>query len=1203
MKMFSLLISLLINFSLFAQFETNYSFNLDGANSARISATGFSAPNNVTITAWVYINSSIEQTIAAKNYNNGGTNSGQFEIFINSSGGLNFLTRVNGADIFSGSPGTLETGKWYFVVGKFDGTNVQSFINGILSSTNSTTGVIDNSSPHPFSVGCQTDPSNNQRNYFNGLIENLAVWNISLDINLIKDWMHKELTTSHPYYNNLMAFYKFNGANGNSYMWDATSNGRNLLITGSKNCYSTNLPPMCYTWGKLKDNFSEVRGIWPANLSNSSSILTITSSSLTATTNALWGHNNKSILWTYFDIPKTVLRRLDRVWYTEKEGSPTGDFIFNTSGLTFSDGNKLRLLVDLDGNFYNAQIVNGVYSSVNNTFTISNVNIGNNYYYTLAELTEGGGNSGPPSDPPPWKWKSPKPQGNNLRAVTVIDNNKFFAVGDGGTNIYTETDGSTWEVSHFLENFVGNINDCDCFPNNTENEPSNCIAVGDGGAFFKSSDYGRTWLHLSDIGLPENYSIKDIHIIDASTAFIGGSEGRIYKTTNSGESWTAQASPLTGKIASLNFYNSQIGWAFDDFSYATTTNGGTNWEWKWNLPSGVLSSTLLSETEGLIATNNGKIYKTTDIGTNWTESFSGSNNINKLTKAGGGILVLGTGNSGMIKKTTDNGTTWTSPTSPTLIDNLMNAYIKDQRIAIVGDNGITLKSTDGGNNFSLIEANVLLPLSLRYMQVENDGQYLITAGKMFRSSNFGNSWQLVLDAQNIETGSWKNNLQSVVGGTSGFLQTTTDGGQTFNDKSIGIGNNIYQIKIPKIIDTIYNKTSNAFGTIIIVYTNTTINQQIIAKSTDDGDSWSTIRSVSSSSDQIATDLTFAVSNIFVCTKDGKVLKSTNYGTSWITTTFINPTSFTKISFSNSSIGFVVGLRGVVYKTTDAGETWIQKTTCSNYDLTNVSVMSSNLAIVSTSNTIYETTDGGDTWRTSLTGLSSTINQLITTPKSNLNKGTITNTSDFIYYAIGEGGMILENEGGGIGLFPVELNYFSSKTVNNSVILEWQTATEVDNYGFNIEYKVVNKEWTSIGFVAGNGNSNSTKSYSFTHENPPQGKIKYRLKQIDTDGTFFYSNEIEVNIDVPKEFALYQNYPNPFNPSTIITYSIPQTQLITLRVYNILGEEIATLVYGKQNAGFYSIEFNATMYGLSSGVFFYTLDAGSFRSTKKMALTK
>jgi len=185
--------------------------------------------------------------------------------------------------------------------------------------------------------------------------------------------------------------------------------------------------------------------------------------------------------------------------------------------------------------------------------------------------------------------------------------------------------------------------------------------------------------------------------------------------------------------------------------------------------------------------------------------------------------------------------------------------------------------------------------------------------------------------------------------------------------------------------------------------------------------------------------------------------------------------------------------------------------------------------------------------------------------------------------------------------PVELSSFTATVVNRKVTLKWQTATEVSNHGFNVELKKENNEWKQIGFVKGNSNSNSPKFYSFVDTNPPSGKAIYRLKQIDTDGKFEYSKEIEVNTGLPKTYELSNNYPNPFNPSTRINVSLPEDQVVKLCVYNILGEKVATLINAKMEAGVHEINFNAA--NLASGIYIYKIEAGKFTQTKKMMLIK
>jgi hypothetical protein len=199
--------------------------------------------------------------------------------------------------------------------------------------------------------------------------------------------------------------------------------------------------------------------------------------------------------------------------------------------------------------------------------------------------------------------------------------------------------------------------------------------------------------------------------------------------------------------------------------------------------------------------------------------------------------------------------------------------------------------------------------------------------------------------------------------------------------------------------------------------------------------------------------------------------------------------------------------------------------------------------------------------------------------------------------------------------PVELFSFNATLVDDKVKLNWTTATETNNSGFEIQRlqdsKIEKlKDWETIGFVPGYGTTTEPKSYSFIDENTTAGTYKYRLKQIDFDGSFTYSNEIEVIVDfTPKEFVLYQNYPNPFNPITTIKFTVPsviasgakQSQLVTLKVYDILGNEIATLVNEEKQPGVYEVEFDGSL--LASGMYVYKLQAGTFIQTKKMTLLK
>ena len=270
------------------------------------------------------------------------------------------------------------------------------------------------------------------------------------------------------------------------------------------------------------------------------------------------------------------------------------------------------------------------------------------------------------------------------------------------------------------------------------------------------------------------------------------------------------------------------------------------------------------------------------------------------------------------------------------------------------------------------------------------------------------------------------------------------------------------------------------------------------------------------------------------------------------------------------------------------------------------------------------TSGANTWQdfsvlsvaTAFSWSSGTVNELfrVAVNQTGTGTGTFTLTNDVgggWYFEVG--GLDKTNSGtpfyaGSVGNvpLPVELTTFTATCNRLNAELKWSTATEIENYGFDIERRAeFGKDtlWTKVGFVSGNGSSNTPHDYSYTDAKLLSGRYAYRLKQVDLNGTYKYYKTTEVEIGLAaKVLSLSNNYPNPFNPSTNIEFTLPSDGRVVLKVYNILGQEVAELFNGEAQAGrILQARFDATR--LSSGMYFYQLQFGGKSLIKRMMLLK
>jgi Secretion system C-terminal sorting domain len=185
--------------------------------------------------------------------------------------------------------------------------------------------------------------------------------------------------------------------------------------------------------------------------------------------------------------------------------------------------------------------------------------------------------------------------------------------------------------------------------------------------------------------------------------------------------------------------------------------------------------------------------------------------------------------------------------------------------------------------------------------------------------------------------------------------------------------------------------------------------------------------------------------------------------------------------------------------------------------------------------------------------------------------------------------------------PVELVLFTAENISDGVLLKWETATELNNLGFEIQRSTEGEEFFTVGFVNGHGTTTEQQNYNYADRNLDDGKYYYRLKQVDFDGSYEYSYVVEIDFRAFDSYLLEQNYPNPFNPTTTIGFGIENKSNVKITILNAIGEEVAVLLNEEREPGFHQVEFNAA--NLPTGVYFYQLKSGQFISTKKMILMK
>ncbi len=454
-----------------------------------------------------------------------------------------------------------------------------------------------------------------------------------------------------------------------------------------------------------------------------------------------------------------------------------------------------------------------------------------------------------------------------------------------------------------------------------------------------------------------------------------------------------------------------------------------------------------------------------------------------------------------------------------------------------------------------------------------------TANTILKTTDGGASWyqQTINNIYgSLHSVYFSNNQIGWVVGYAGTILKTTNGGLNWvlqNSETSSILNSVY-----------FDDSQNGWVVVSL--------EGKILRTTNGGLNW--ISHNSGASDWLLS-LNFADNQTgYAVGWGGEIVKTINGGLNWISQNSGTYRTLQSVYFNDNQTGWAVGDYGTIIKTSDGGQNWIAQNSGTTYRLLSVHFADIQTGwAVGEAGTILKTTNGGLSWYGQLRERSSTFRSVY----------FINNMTGWI---LGQGFILHTSNGGGV-LLPVELTSFAANYSESSVRLSWSTATELNNNGFEVERSIDKDNWYTIGFVKGAGTTSEPQQYNFSDDLSDFSSVIlfYRLKQLDFNGTYEYSSVIEVEM-TPSKFALSQNYPNPFNPSTSIQYAISSTQFVTLKVYDLLGREVATLVNEEKAAGSYEIDFNVgrdSSPALASGIYFYKIQAGDFVETKKMLLLK
>jgi len=723
-----------------------------------------------------------------------------------------------------------------------------------------------------------------------------------------------------------------------------------------------------------------------------------------------------------------------------------------------------------------------------------------------------------------------------------------------------------------------------------------------GKGVLKSTDSGLTWT-LNSSGLPSTTYFSRLKVRPNNSVQLLAALGNngLYRSTNSGVSWTQI---LTSRV--------------DDIVFSPTGD----------------TAFVIGGTEGLRRSINGGATFSS-FGTGLT---TGTRSHFDLAKSNPAYMYAAVYNSNVtVFKSTNYGATWTSLTTPTEFQDMSGQGWYDLYVRVNPKNHLKVyvgvvdvyRSVDGGTTFINITngyagGNVHVDQHYLFFHPIQENTYIICSdGGIWRTANNGDTfinlnqnltltqfyritaspfvpsrilggtqdngtqqtysalnWAAAYGGDGGEVCFNQFNSNYIIGETqNGGLFRTTNGGTNWICSTTGINMSECVAWIAPIIA--HPTTSGTFY----------VARQRVYRTVDNGASWTAISSNVNGTNPVR-EMAISKSNpsIMFATSGIYIFRSSDGGANWsnvtsglpnrtITSVNIYPTNSDQIFLTFSGFG-----SGKVFKSTNCGSSWVSvsgnlpDTPINDIYIHTNNPGNPNTFFVATDIGIFLTENDGTNWVEISENMPNTVIMHLDYSPSNQMLRAATHGRG-VYEAFVD------------FQIPVELISFSSTQIDKKMVLNWRTATETNNSHFEVERKFKNQDWEKLGVISGSGTITEYKDYFYEDDFsslPYNGVVLYRLKQVDFNGTFEYSNVIATDVQfIPTEISISQNYPNPFNPTTTIKYWLNVEANARIKIYNSLGQEIEELLNSIQNSGNYSVIWNAENY--ASGIYFYSFE--------------